>query len=390
MCGVDNDPRIGESLLAGRSPIDTIADQEIRGAGESLHVALDPGELQTCHAVLICVPTPLGADGRPDLDPLTAAAATVAENLVPGQLIVVESTVHPGATDEIVRPILEVGGLTAGRDFHLAFAPERIDPGNRQHTLTNTPRVIGGFTSQCARRAADLYGRVMESIHITPGLKEAEAAKILENIYRQVNLALVHEFAVYCGVAGIDVGAAIEAAGTKPFGFQAFYPAAGVGGHCIPVDPMYLVAAARQVGSPMTLVERAQEINESRPRRLVEESAQLLAENGRTLYGARVLVLGLTYKPNIADVRNSPAVSLVRELVAAGANVTIHDPFISELVVDDVALPVVLDVQSAIATADLVLLAQRHENYRPALLQEARLLHIADVRMRGGDKEWTS
>ncbi len=383
VCGVDTDPAVCSLLRSGRSPVDTVADDRVSRTADLFAVTSDVTDLRSCDAVLICVPTPLGPDRGPDLVPLISAATTVAENLRPGQLIVVESTVYPGATDGVVRPLLESGGMLAGRDFHLAFAPERIDPGNLSFTTANTPRVIGGLTAECARKAADLYGRVVTAIHVAPGLLEAEAAKILENTYRQVNLALVHEFAAYCAAAGIDAGAAITAAATKPFGFHAFYPGAGVGGHCIPVDPMYLAVAARDVGSPMTLVERAQEINDDRPRHVVERTARLLAGRGRELSGARVVVLGLTYKPNVADVRNTPAVGLVRELARAGAVVSIHDPFLSELVVDDVALRVEPDVRSAIATADLVLLAQRHEHYDSALLQQARLLQIADVRYEG-------
>ncbi|MFE7745293.1 nucleotide sugar dehydrogenase [Nocardia sp. NPDC057455] len=383
VCGIDTDPAVCSLLRSGRSPVDTVADERVSGTAELFCVTSDATDLRSCDAVLICVPTPLGPDRRPDLGPLISAATTVAENLQPGQLIVVESTVHPGATGGVVRPLLESGGLSAGQDFHLAFAPERIDPGNRSYTTANTPRVIGGLTAECARKAVDLYGRVVTTIHVAPGLEEAEAAKILENTYRQVNLALVHEFAAYCATAGIDAGAAITAAATKPFGFHAFYPGAGVGGHCIPVDPMYLAVAARDAGSPMTLVERAQEINDERPRHVVERTAQLLAGRGAQLSGARVLVLGLTYKPNVVDVRNTPAVGLVRELARAGAVVSIHDPFLAELVVDDVALRVEPDVQSAIATADLVLLAQRHERYDSALLRQARLLQIADVRYEG-------
>ncbi|MBF6337189.1 nucleotide sugar dehydrogenase [Nocardia abscessus] len=383
VCGIDTDPAVCALLRSGRSPVDIVTDERISRTSELFGVTSDFTDLRSCDAVLICVPTPLGSDHRPDLVPLISAATTIAENLQPGQLVVVESTVYPGATDGVVRPLLERSGLLAGRDFHLAFAPERIDPGNQSYTTTNTPRVIGGLTAECARAAVGLYGRVVTEIHVAPGLEEAEASKILENTYRQVNLALVHEFAAYCAAAGIDAGAAIAAAATKPFGFHAFYPGAGVGGHCIPVDPMYLAVAAREVGSPMTLVERAQEINDDRPRHVAERTARLLAGRGAGLSGARVLVLGLTYKPNVADGRNTPAVGLVRALAGAGAVVSIHDPFLSELVVDDVVLHVEPDVRSAIATADLVLLAQRHEQYDSALLQQARLLQIADVRYEG-------
>jgi UDP-N-acetyl-D-glucosamine dehydrogenase len=222
--GVDVDPAVVRTLRAGRSVVDTVTDKEVHHVQQLLRVTSDATELATCSAIMICVPTPVDGDARPDLTALRAACRAVADQLVAGQLVVVESTVHPGATDTVVKPILETSGLVAGVHFNLAFAPERIDPGNRLFGLANTPKVVGGYTSVCARRATELYRGVVPKVHVAKGLREAEAAKILENTYRQVNLALVHEFADYCEAQGIDVMSVIEAAATKPFGYQPFYP----------------------------------------------------------------------------------------------------------------------------------------------------------------------
>jgi len=378
--GVDVDPDVVARLTAGRSPVDTVADDAVQRVGCRLLPSTDAGGLRDCSVVLVCVPTPLGPTGLPDLDPLRAATTTVASGLTPGQLIVIESTVPPGVTDSVVKPILERSGLRTGVHFNLAFAPERVDPGNPQFNPTNTPKVVGGYTSICALRAEQFYRGILPAVHVTSGLREAEAAKMLENTYRQVNLALIHEFAAYCGVQGIDVAATIDAAATKPFGFQPFYPGAGVGGHCIPVDPMYLAHSAREAGVPLRLVELAQEINERRPHQVVDQCARLLVATGREVRGASVLVLGLTYKPDVADVRNTPAVPLVRALLDAGSVVTIHDPLVTELVVDGRRWPVVGDLEAAVRAADLVLLAQRHACYDPALLRRAAVLHVAGCR----------
>jgi nucleotide sugar dehydrogenase len=255
----------------------------------------------------------------------------------------------------------------------LAFAPERIDPGNRKYGPANTPKVVGGFTPVCTLRAMDLY-RGVTKVHAVNGLREAEAAKILENTYRQVNLALVHEFAAYCETMGIDVIEAIEAAATKPFGFQPFFPGVGVGGHCIPVDPLYLAASARSHGVPMRLVEIAQEINDDRPLQVAESCRRRLAAAGVSIADATVLVLGLTYKPNVADIRNSPTVGLIRHLRKMGADVSVHDPLVGAIDVDGSTLSCVNDLTTALREADLVLLAQPHNEYDDGVLRDATLL----------------
>jgi UDP-N-acetyl-D-glucosamine dehydrogenase len=371
--GIDANPTVVTALRAGRSLVDTVSDSEVTGLQDALNFSTDAIELATCSAVIICVPTPVDDTGQPDLTALRAATHAIAAHLVPGQLIVVESTVHPGATDTVVRPILESSGLVAGLHFNLAFAPERIDPGNRKYGPANTPKVVGGFTPVCTLRAMDLY-RGVTKVHAVNGLREAEAAKILENTYRQVNLALVHEFAAYCETMGIDVIEAIEAAATKPFGFQPFFPGVGVGGHCIPVDPLYLAASARSHGVPMRLVEIAQEINDDRPLQVAESCRRRLAAAGVSIADATVLVLGLTYKPNVADIRNSPAVNLIRHLRKMGADVSVHDPLVSGIDVDGSTVSCVDDLASALREADLVLLAQPHNAYDDWVLRDATLL----------------
>jgi UDP-N-acetyl-D-glucosamine dehydrogenase len=372
--GIDVNDAVVTALRAGRSPVDTVSDSEVAALQDSLRFSTDAIELATCSAVMICVPTPVDDIGTPDLSALRAATHTIAKHLVPGQLIVVESTVHPGATDTVVRPILESSGLVAGVHFNLVFAPERIDPGNRHYGPVNTPKVVGGFTPICTWRATELYRGVTAKVHAVNGLREAEAAKILENTYRQVNLALVHEFAAYCETIGIDVTETIEAAATKPFGFQPFFPGTGVGGHCIPVDPLYLAASARSHGVPMRLVEMAQEINDDRPVRVADQCRRRLDAAGVSIADATVLVLGLTYKPNVADMRNSPVVSVVRHLRKMGADVAVHDPFVTGVDVDGSTLNCVDDLATAVREADLVLLAQRHTAYDDSVLRHATLL----------------
>ncbi|MCX5426153.1 nucleotide sugar dehydrogenase [Streptomyces sp. NBC_00078] len=373
--GLDERPEVTATLRAGRSPVDTVPDDRVRRLGAAL-TAVDGAEaLGDCSAVVVCVPTPLDAAGEPDLTALRAACGTVAARLRPGQLVVIESTVHPGVTDGVVRPLLEASGLTAGLHFSLAHAPERVDPGNPVFDSATTSRVIGGLTPVCALRAAELYRGVVSSVHIAGRLREAEATKVLENTYRQVNLGLIHEFAVYCDVLGIDATAVIEAAATKPFGFQPFYPGAGVGGHCIPVDPMYLAHSARAAGTPLRLVELAQRINDERPARVADRCAALLRAAGKAVADAEVLILGVSYKPDVADVRNTPVVPLIRDLAARGVQIRVHDPAVPELIVDGVCHKSVPRLAAAITAADLVLVAQPHTVYDARLLDGARLLY---------------
>jgi nucleotide sugar dehydrogenase len=279
-------------------------------------------------------------------------------------LVVLESTTYPGTTDEVVRPILEEGGLRAGQDFHLAFSPERIDPGNTEFGPHNTPKVVGGHTPGCAERAAAFYGRFVETVVRTRGTREAETAKLLENTYRHINIALVNELARLCHELDIDLWDVIRAAATKPFGFQAFHPGPGVGGHCIPIDPNYLSHAVRaRLGYPFRFVELAHEINATMPGYVAHRAQNVLNETGMPVNGASVLLLGVTYKPDIADQRESPAVPLARRLAELGAELRYHDPHVTRWQVPGIEVPRTEDLEGAVAAADLVVLVQNHREY---------------------------
>lgn len=374
--GLDRSAAVVEGLTAGRSHVDDLSDRDIaqmRAAGFS--ATTDPSVLASADAAVICVPTPLGEDGSPDLRAVMSATRDIAGHLHSGMLVVLESTTYPGTTDEVVRPILESGGLIAGKDFHLAFSPERIDPGNPTYGMVNTPKVVGGHTPVCTDKAIALYSRFVKTTVRARGTREAEMAKLLENTYRHVNIALVNELAQFAHELKIDLWDAIKCASTKPFGFQAFYPGPGVGGHCIPIDPNYLSHHVKTVlGQPFRFVELAQEINEGMPAYVARRTQDLLNDHGKALNGSTILLLGVTYKADIADQRESPVRPLARKLMASGATVQFHDPYVSEWNVDsghddgvvhdtDRILTCVSDLKGAIENADAVLVMQSHKSY---------------------------
>jgi len=378
--GYDISEPVIEGLRAGRSHIDDVFSEDLAAmAANGFTVTSDPAALGQADVVTICVPTPLDEEGRPELVAVCKATAQVAEWLRPGMLVVLESTSYPGTTDEVVRPILEeVSGLTAGVDFHLAFSPERIDPGNKVCTMAKTPKVVGGYTPACATRAAEFYGRFVEKVVRARGTREAEMAKLLENTYRHVNIGLVNEMAMLCHQLDIDVWDVIECAGTKPFGFQAFHPGPGVGGHCIPVDPHYLAFKARERGFVSGLIDAAERVNAGMPNWVVQRCGDLLRTRGRSLVGARTLLLGVTFKANIGDLRMSPAFPVARELRARGSVVTYHDPFVDQWSVDGRPVPRQSDLSAALRAADLTVLLQDHSTYQAETLDgEARLLFDA-------------
>jgi nucleotide sugar dehydrogenase len=371
--GLDRDARVVAGLAAGRSHVDDVSAGEVGAMlAAGFTVSADESVLAGAGTVVICVPTPLSPDGGPDLTAVRAAAQAVSRQLRPGVLVVLESTTYPGTTEEVVRPILERSGLVAGVDFHLAFSPERIDPGNLLYGVRNTPKIVGGLTPACAAAAADFYGKFVETVVRAKGTREAEMAKLLENTYRHVNIALVNEMAVFCHELGIDLWDAIECAATKPFGFQAFWPGPGVGGHCIPIDPNYLSYKVKwSLGYPFRFVELAQEINDRMPRYVVERAQELLNREGRAVKDARVLLLGVTYKAGIADQRESPARPVARRLLRMGARVSFHDPYVTAWQVDEIAVPAAgPDLAGALAAADLVILLTAHACYEPDMLAE--------------------
>lgn len=363
--GFDVKAGVVDALNAGVSHIDDLSDADITEMlAAGFRATTDETEIAAARTAVICVPTPLADDGGPDLGAVVSAVHAVARNLRPGMLVVLESTTYPGTTDEVVRPILEETGLKAGVDFHLAFSPERIDPGNQKFGPRNTPKVVGGHTPACADRAAEFYGRFIDTIVRTKGTREAETAKLLENTYRHVNIALVNEMARFCHQLGIDLWDVIDAASSKPFGFQAFYPGPGVGGHCIPIDPNYLSHNVRaKLGYPFRFVELAQEINATMPAYVARRAQNILNDAGLATNGSRILLLGVTYKPDIADQRESPATPLAKLLAGLGAKLSYHDPYVTSWNAPGIDVQRVEDAETGAAEADLVILVQNHRVY---------------------------
>jgi UDP-N-acetyl-D-glucosamine dehydrogenase len=338
--GFDVEATKVEALAQGRSYIRhvpssrlaSLVRREPPAAGQSgFYPTADYALLARCDAILICVPTPLTENREPDLSYVVSTVEAIAPHLRRGQLVVLESTTYPGTTEEVVRPILERNGLRAGDDFHLAFSPEREDPNNAQYSTKSIPKVVGGVTPRCSEVAAALYGSVIERVIAVSHASVAEAAKLLENIYRSVNIALVNELKVLFDRMGINVWEVIDAAATKPFGFTPFYPGPGLGGHCIPIDPFYLTWKARQYDLTTRFIELAGEVNQAMPEFVVAKIMDALNERGRSLKGARILILGVAYKRDIDDDRESPAYKLMELLERKHAQLVYHDPYVPAL-----------------------------------------------------------
>jgi UDP-N-acetyl-D-glucosamine dehydrogenase len=376
--GFDVSPARVAELAAGHSPVDDISDEDLLAVTRTgrMRFTGDEALLADRDTYVICVPTPL-IDKLPDLSMVEAAIDIVAERLSPGDLVVLESTTYPGTTEELVATRLtKLSGLTAPDEFHLAFSPERVDPGNAHHDVTNTPRVVGGLGPAATTRAVDFYGSFVAHVHPVSSPRVAEMAKLLENTFRHVNIALVNEMAVFSHELDIDLWEAIGAASTKPFGFMPFHPGPGVGGHCIPVDPSYLSWRVRRLGYPFRFVELATEINDHMPHVVATRIAEQLNGVGRALRGSRILVLGVTYKKDIADLRETPAVALVRRLRHQGAQVSFHDPYVERFLVDDEPVPRVDPGQpGTVEEADLVVVHTGHRTYDwPAIVDRAALV----------------
>jgi UDP-N-acetyl-D-glucosamine dehydrogenase len=331
--GLDIDPVKVERLRAGQSYIGHIASERVRALLDTgrFEATTDFARLVEADAILICVPTPLGPHHEPDLSAVIATGRTVGTHLRPGQLVVLESTTYPGTTRDVLRPELESGGLVAGRDFFLAYSPEREDPGNPRHSAASIPKVVGGWDATSGALARALYGAVVPEVVAVSSCEVAEACKILENTYRAVNIALVNELKLVFERMKIDIWEVIDAARTKPFGFQAFYPGPGLGGHCIPIDPYYLTWIAHSYGIHTRFIELAGEINTAMPHHVVERVITALNDHGRALRGSRILVLGAAYKPNVDDCRESPAIALMELLQNRGAVVSYNDPHVPVL-----------------------------------------------------------
>ena len=382
--GFDIDPNVTTGLNAGVSHVEDIPDAQVsRMLGDGFVATSQPQDLHDADVYVICVPTPLSPTGGPDLEAVKSAGSVVTKGLRPGNLVILESTTYPGTTDTVLRPILESSGLTAGEDFNLAFSPERIDPGNQHYTLGNTPKIVGGLTAACRDAAFRFYEPFVGSVVLAEGLREAEMAKLLENTYRHVNIALVNELARLGRSLDIDVQDAIRCASTKPFGFEAFYPGPGVGGHCIPVDPTYLSHHVRaKLGRPFRLIELAQEINLSMPTYVVERLRDELDIRGRALSTCRVLLVGISYKSDVADLRETPASDVVRNLRSFGAVIEILDPLIDGWEVDGEPLKQV-DVSAAL-DYDATVVLQHHSAVTPEIvLGSSNLVLDTRAKIRG-------
>jgi len=328
--GFDVDPKKIKKLKSGRSYIHHIPNANVKRMVDAglFDCTDDFKRLKEADVISICVPTPLNKYREPDLSYVEQTVRAIAENLRKGQVIILESTTYPGTTDELVLPILESTGMRVGRDFFLGFSPEREDPGNRQFTTRTIPKVLGGITPKCTRLITDFYGEVFAKVIPVSGTRVAEFSKLLENIFRSVNIALVNEMKVVCHQMDIDIFEVIEAAKSKPFGFMPFYPGPGLGGHCIPIDPFYLTWKAREYDQSTRFIELAGEINTRMPHYVVERTVEAISDWGRKIKGAKVLVLGVAYKSDIDDVRESPALKVVRLLRQRGMKVCYHDPYV--------------------------------------------------------------
>ncbi|GAA1877132.1 nucleotide sugar dehydrogenase [Paeniglutamicibacter psychrophenolicus] len=363
--GLELNPAVVKNLNAGISHVDDISNAELSDLiAKGYRASTDPAVIAEADVVVICVPTPLGDAGSPDLGAVIGATKTIRDNLSGETLVVLESTTYPGTTEEVCLPILTENGAKLDEDLFLAFSPERIDPGNPVYGLTNTPKIVGGMSAVSGDRAYAFYDQFIDTVVRSKGAKEAETAKLLENTYRHINIALVNEMSKFCNDLGIDLWDVIDVAKTKPFGFQAFYPGPGVGGHCIPIDPNYLSYSVRKsLGYPFRFVELAEEINNSMPRYVVDRVQDVLNKSAKALNGSKVLLLGVTYKPNIADQRHSPAVPVAEVFFERGADISFHDPKVEEWHVGERTIQRVESLDEAIKDADIVVMLQNHEAY---------------------------
>jgi len=364
--GFDTSNSVIETLVNGVSHIQDVSVADLHDAmSRGLTFSHDPEQLAALDAYVICVPTPLGTSGHPDLNAVEAAGRLVASALKVGSLVILESTTYPGTTEELLLPILEQGsGLRVGEDFHLAYSPERIDPGNPKFTLANTPKIVGGIDQSSSQRATSLYESIGIRVVPAKGVREAELAKLLENTYRHVNIALVNEMVKFCTALDIDLHDAINCAATKPFGFEAFYPGPGVGGHCIPIDPNYLSFRVRaQLGYPFRFVELAQEINASMPTYVVGRLQEALNDQAKAIKNSRILLMGVTYKSDVADQRESPSDPIGRLLLDRGANLAYVDPFVESWGLRGAQIPRVETSQVRGADFDCAVLLQDHSAF---------------------------
>jgi UDP-N-acetyl-D-glucosamine dehydrogenase len=363
--GLDVDEAKIAQLTQGRSHVTDVTDEEVRTKVDTgrFHPTSSFDALAACDCMVICVPTPLGKTREPDISAIIQTAEQIAPRLRAGQLVVLESTTYPGTTEEILLPRFEVSGLVVGKDYHLAFSPERIDPGNKQYGVRNIPKVVGGVTEECTRAARELYLTAVEHVFPVSSAKVAEMAKLLENTFRSVNIGLVNELALMCHFLGVDVWEVIAAADTKPFSFLAHYPGPGIGGHCIPLDPHYLAWKARLAGFEPKFIGLASEVNASMPRHVVQLTCDALNAHRKCLNGAKILILGVAYKPGVSDTRETPALAIMAELRRRGAEVVYNDPFVPHFTVGEVSLDSQELTEMALRSADCILIVTNHVGY---------------------------
>src|SRR5262245_3577393 len=349
---------------AGRSYITDVDSEELGAlvAAGTLSASTQFDAAHGADAIVICVPTPLRKSKEPDISFILSAVEELSPWLRPGQLIVLESTTYPGTTEEVLQACVEGKGFTPGRDIFVAFSPERVDPGNRTFTTANIPKVVGGVTPHCTELAAALYGKVTERVHLVSSPRVAETAKLLENTFRSVNIALANELALACRAIDVDPWEVIEAAATKPFGFMPFYPGPGTGGHCIPLDPLYFSWKLRLSGFDTRFIALADEINRSMPRHVVSLVTDALNDRGRCLRGASVFVLGVTYKRDVNDIRESPALEIIRMLLEKGADVRYGDPFVPQLTLEGFKLMATAITPETLSTSDCVVIVTDHRS----------------------------
>lgn len=385
--GIDPDKRKVDTVNRGESHIKDVPSEQVARlvAAKKLSASTSFEPLQEADAVSICVPTPLRKTGDPDLSFILDASSELVKYVHPGMVVVLESTTYPGTTREVMLPPLcEDRGLTIGEDFFLAFSPERVDPGREDWTTINTPKVIGGITPSCTEVASTWYSQALQAVVQVSSAEVAEMAKLLENTFRMINIGLVNEMAIMCDRLGVDVWEVIDAAATKPFGYMKFTPGPGLGGHCIPIDPLYLSWKLRALDYTARFIELASEINTGMPRHVVGLVQDALNEHGKPIKGSQVLVLGVAYKPDIDDLRESPALDVIGLLQQKGAGVKYHDPHIPSLQHENETLQSVPDLFEEVRAADCIVIITNHSSYDyPAVLESARL--IVDTRNALGD-----
>jgi len=374
--GVDVDSRTVAALREGVSHVEDVSSERLAALLDRFHPTTRYADLARVDAILVCVPTPLTPNREPDLGPLLGSARSLSDVLQAGQLVVLESTTYPGTTRERLVPLLEESGMTAGADFHVAFSPERVDPGRTDHTMRTTPKVVGGLTEACAERAQELYGRICDTVVPVSSPEAAELTKLLENIFRSVNIAMVNELAILADRMGIDIWEVVDAASTKPYGFMRFDPGPGMGGHCLPVDPFYLSWRAREFDFQTEFIELAGKVNQQMPYHCFERVERALNDAGKPVRDARVLVLGVSYKAGVGDTRESPALKIMDLLAERGARLSYHDPHVPELPAYGLASA---PLEEAVGQSDLVLLVTAHPGVdHLAVAREAPL--VLDLR----------